>query len=82
MDEQIIRQKKMQEIRRQLIGMGIINYVAQGGGNVHIHYEKESGPYDMQPSAMQTPMMSAEKFTMSRDEFKAYMLKKMLEEQS
>jgi hypothetical protein len=78
MNYEEIKQRKVREIRRQIIGMGILKCAAQGEDDVHIHYLNENG---LPPAAMQTPMMHPqEKFTMDRDEFKAQMLKKYAEQ--
>jgi peroxiredoxin family protein len=77
--EEIKQKKKMRNIRSQLIGMAVLKTAKDS--DVHIHYLND-GMYNIaQPSDPQ-PSMPQEKFTMSRDEFKEVMLKKMLEEQS
>ncbi len=66
------QQRRIREIRRQVIGMGILKCAANGEGSVHIHYCNENG---LPPAAMQTPMMSppTEKFTMSKEDFRTMM---------
>jgi len=74
-----IQQKKTAEIRKQLIGHAIIE-CCKAGEEIHIRLEQDdrlppsAGPfYQQQTPEQQRPMGPQEKFTMSKEEFRAMM---------